>query len=99
MMYDYTWWKLLLRLGLSLENDHRLQLCSISQAGKDDCEAGLLVASGADRDHFLSCGDCSRRWHVEPDRCLVHIANVYKFIIAFLPAVEHETMEVNNLLF
>ena len=25
-MYDYAWWKLLFRLGLSLENDHRLQL-------------------------------------------------------------------------
>ena len=25
-MYDYAWWKLLFRLGLSLENDHPLQL-------------------------------------------------------------------------
>ena len=97
----YAWWKLIFWLSFSLENDHRLQFRSISQAGKDNCEAGLLVASGADCDRFLSsCGDCSRQWHVKANRCLVHIANVDKFIvIVFLLAVEHEAMEVDNLLF
>ena len=28
-----------------------------------------------------------------------HMSNVHKFIIAFLPAIEYEAMEVNNLLF
>ena len=54
------------------------------------------MASSTDRDSFLSsCGDCSCRWHVEPDRHLVGIANVHKFVIAL---VKHEVMEVDNLL-
>ena len=57
------------------------------------------MASSTDPDCFLSsCGDCSRQWHVEPDRHLVHIANVHKFVIALLSAVKHEAMEVDSLL-
>ena len=85
MMYNYTWRKLFFRLGLSFENDHWLQLCTVGQAGKDDSEAGLLIASCSYGDGFFSSSvDCSGRWHVEPDRSLVHIANVHKFIVGFL---------------
>ena len=34
MMDDYAWWKLIFWLSFSLQNDHRLQFRSISQAGK-----------------------------------------------------------------
>ena len=94
-MYNYTWQKLFFRLGLSLENDHGLQLCTVGQAGKDDCEAGLLMASCIDGDGFLSsCADCSGRRHIEPDRSLVHIAYAHKFIVGFPSAVQHEAMKV-----
>ena len=53
IMYNYTWRKLFFRLGLSLENDHWLQLCTIGQAGKNDCEAGLLMASRSYGDGFF----------------------------------------------
>ena len=54
MMNNYTWQKLFFTLGLSIENDHWLQLCTIGQAGKDNSQERLLMASRSYGDSFFS---------------------------------------------
>ena len=44
------------------------------------------------------CIDSFCQWHVEPYWNLVHIANVRKFVVSFLPAVQHEVVKVYGLL-
>ena len=53
-MNNYTWQKLFFTLGLSIENDHWLQLCTIGQAGKDNSQERLLMASRSYGDSFFS---------------------------------------------
>ena len=73
-MDDYSRREFRFRHRLPLKDDHRPQLRTVSEAGQNDGEMRLLLASSTNEDGLLAApvdGPVTR--HVEAHRCLVHV--------------------------